>query len=160
MTENSNSMSIIVFNHDLDRVLAAFILATAAASSGIETHIFFTFWGLNVLKKEKSKASKKNIFTKIFSYLTPKGPKKLKISRLNFGGIGTKIMKYLMKKNGICSLPQMIANAQEMGVKMIACALSMEIMGIEKEDLIDGLEYANATSYLGYAKDCQTNLFI
>lgn len=122
--------------------------------------MFFTFWGLNILRKEQYVPLQKSLLDKFFSSMLPRGPEKLGISKMNFGGLGAKFMKYTMKKKNIASLKELIETAGELDVQMIACTMSMDVMGIRKEELIDGLEYAGVASYLLEANDAKINLFI
>jgi len=152
--------TIVVFSQDLDRVLAAFVIANGAASMGSEVTLFFTFWGINVLRKQYSDNLKKNFIEKMFGWMMPRGAQKLKLSRLNMGGIGTKMMKGIMKQKNVPSLPEMMASAQKAGVKLVACSMSMDLMGIKKEELIDGVELGGVATYLANAEAGHVNLFI
>ncbi|MEZ0536824.1 DsrE/DsrF/DrsH-like family protein [Caldicellulosiruptoraceae bacterium PP1] len=152
--------TIIVFSNDLDKVMASLVIATGAAAMGDEVTMFFTFWGLNVLRDAKKKAGGKSFLEKMFGMMMPKGVDKLPLSKLNFLGIGPRLMKYMMKKKNVNSLPQMLKEAQELGVKFIACSMSMDVMGIKKEELIDGVEIGGVATYLGEASEAGVNLFI
>ncbi len=152
--------TIIVFSDDLDRVLAAFIIANGAASMGNEVTMFFTFWGLNVLRRREKKPVEKDIISKVFGAMMPKGPKSLKLSKMNFGGMGTEMMKFVMKNKNVDSLDLLIGKAKQMGVRFVACKMTMEIMGIKKEELIEGVEEGGVASYLGAADKANLNLFI
>lgn len=125
--------TIIVFSNDMDKVMAAFVIATGAAAMGDEVTMFFTFWGLNVLRDAKKKAQGKSFLEKMFGAMMPKGVEKLPLSKMNFLGIGPKLMKYMMKKKNVMMLPEMIKQAQELGIKMVACSMSMDVMGIKKK---------------------------
>lgn len=157
---DENKKTIIVFSGDLDKALAAFIIANGAAAMGNEVTMFFTFWGLNILRKAQKVRIKKSFMEKMFGFMMPRGADKLKLSKMNFGGIGTKMMKSIMKKKNVNSLNELIESAQAMGVKIVACTMSMDIMGIRKEELIDGIDYAGVATYLGYADEANVNLFI
>lgn len=126
--------TIIVFSNDMDKVMAAFVIATGAAAMGDEVTMFFTFWGLNVLRDAKKKAQGKSFLEKMFGAMMPKGVEKLPLSKMNFLGIGPKLMKYMMKKKNVMMLPEMIKQAQELGIKMVACSMSMDVMGIKKKN--------------------------
>lgn len=152
--------TIIVFSGDLDRALAAFIIANGAAAMGDEVTMFFTFWGLNILRKPDKVPVRKSFLEALFGRMMPRGAGKLGLSRMNFGGLGTAMMKYVMKKKCIASLPELIATAREQGVKLVACTMSMDVMGIRAEELIDGLEFAGVATYLGEADEANVNLFI
>ncbi len=152
--------TIVVFSGDLDKVLAAFIIANGAVSMGRPVTLFFTFWGLNVLRKEEKLHVKKTSIERMFGVMMPRGIKKLKLSRLNMGGMGTVMMKKVMKDKNVNSLEELITQAMANGVKLIACTMSMDVMGIKKEELIDGVELAGVASYLGDAEEANVNLFI
>lgn len=152
--------TIIVFSGDLDRALAAFIIANGAAAMGDEVTMFFTFWGLNILRKPEKVPVRKGFLEALFGLMMPRGAGKLGLSRMNFGGLGTAMMKHVMKKKCIASLPELIATAREQGVKLVACTMSMDVMGIREEELIDGLEFAGVATYLGEADEANVNLFI
>lgn len=156
----NNGKTIIVFSNDLDKVLASFIIANGAAAMGREVTMFFTFWGLNVLRKSKAPKVKKGLIDKMFGRMMPKGPKKLKLSKMNMAGMGSKMMKKVMKDKNVSSLEELMQQAMENGIKIIACTMSMDIMGIRKEELIDGVEYAGVATYLGSAEESNVNLFV
>ncbi len=158
--DSPEGKSIIVFSGDLDKVLASFIIANGAASMGRPVTMFFTFWGLNVLRKTNSPKVKKNLIEKMFGMMMPKGSTKLKLSKMNMGGMGTAMMKMVMKKKNVSSLEELMDQAKANGVKLCACTMSMDIMGIKKEELIDGVEYVGVASYLGDAEESNVNLFI
>lgn len=152
--------TIIVFSGDLDKVLASFIIANGAAAMGRKVTMFFTFWGLNVLRKAERTKIKKPFIDRMFGRMMPRGSKKLKLSKMNMAGMGTSMMKKVMNDKNVDSLEDLIKKAMENGVKMIACTMSMDIMGIQKEELIDGVEFAGVASYLGDAEESNVNLFI
>lgn len=152
--------TMIVFDGDLDKALAAFIIATGSAAMGNKVNMFFTFWGLNILRKSNPPVVKKDIMSKLFAIMMPKGSKKLTLSKMNFGGMGTKMMKDIMKKKGISSLEELIAQAQKAGVKMTACQMSMDVMGLKKEELIDGIEIGGVATMLNDNDNSNMNLFI
>ncbi|OGO78995.1 MAG: hypothetical protein A2Y23_14710, partial [Clostridiales bacterium GWB2_37_7] len=122
--------------------------------------MFFTFWGLNVLRRAQKIKVKKEFMENMFGFMMPRGAERLALSKMNFGGAGTAMMKSIMKKKNVNSLPQLLDNAQAMGVKMIACTMSMDVMGIKKEELLEGIEYAGVATYLGEADNSNVNLFI
>jgi peroxiredoxin family protein/TusA-related sulfurtransferase len=155
-----DNKTIVVFSSDLDKVLASFVIANGALAMGKQVTLFFTFWGLNVLRKEAYVPVKKNIVEKMFGIMMPRGSKKLKLSKMNFGGAGTAMMKEVMKAKSIDSLEAMIKTAVENGVKLIACQMSMDMMGIKAEELIDGVEIGGVATYLSEAEDSNMNLFI
>jgi peroxiredoxin family protein len=155
-----SSKTIIMFSGDLDKALASLIIANGAAAMGDDVTIFFTFWGLNVLRKAQKIKVKKEFMENMFGFMMPRGADKLGLSKMNFGGAGTAMMKSIMKKKNVNSLPQLLENAQAMGVKMIACTMSMDVMGIKKEELVEGVELAGVATYLGEADNANVNLFI
>lgn len=155
-----NGSTIVVFSEDLDKAIAAFIIATGAKSMGKEVSLFFTFWGLNILRKPKHTKVKKSFIEKMFGFMMPKGTEKLPISKMNMLGMGPKMIRYIMKKKNVDSLQTLMKNAMDMGVKVTACAMSMDIMGIKKEELMDGIEIAGVATYLGDVQSSNHNLFI
>lgn len=155
-----SSKTIIMFSGDLDKAMASLIIANGAAAMGDEVTMFFTFWGLNVLRKAKKIKVKKEFMENMFGFMMPRGADKLVLSKMNFGGAGTAMMKSIMKKKNVSSLPMLLESAQAMGVKMIACTMSMDVMGIKKEELIEGVELAGVATYLGEAENSNVNLFI
>lgn len=159
-TQTKNGSTMVVFSGDLDKAIASFIIATGAASMGKEVTMFFTFWGLNVLKRKEKPKVKKNTIEKMFDFMLPNHTGKLPLSKMNMAGMGAKMIKYIMKTNNVDTLDQLIENALKMNVKVVACAMSMDLMGIKKEELIDGVEIAGVASYLGAADESGLNLFI
>ncbi|MCL4442389.1 MAG: DsrE/DsrF/DrsH-like family protein [Firmicutes bacterium] len=152
--------TIIVFSGDLDRVLAAFVIANGAAAMGDDVVMFFTFWGLNSIRRPEKVSAKKGFLQAMFGWMMPRGADKLGLSKMNFGGLGATMMKIVMRQARVDPLPEMIKTAREQGIKMIACTMSMDVMGITREELIDGLELAGVASYLGEADEANVNLFI
>ena len=152
--------TIVVFSGDLDRVLAAFVIANGAAAMGHPVTLFFTFWGLNALRKERPPKVKKGLLDWMFGKMMPRGPNKLALSKMNMGGMGTAMMKHVMRSKGVASLPELIDDARRQGVKMVVCTMSMDVMGIQAEELVDGLEYAGVGAYVGDAEAARMNLFI
>ena len=157
---NGKNKSFVVFSNDLDKVMASFIIANGAVAQGDKVTMFFTFWGLNVLRKSEHIKVKKNFLSKMLGIIMPRGADKLKLSKMNFGGAGTKMMKYVMGKNNVPTLTDLIGMAKHNGVRMIACQMAMDVMGIEKEELIDGVEVGGVATYLNEADKSGTNLFI
>ncbi|MFQ3621494.1 MAG: DsrE/DsrF/DrsH-like family protein, partial [Spirochaetales bacterium] len=156
----SNSATIIVFSNDLDRALASFVLANGAASAGKKVTLFFTFWGLSVIKKQKKVSVAKDLMGKMFGFMLPKNSLSLGLSKMNFGGMGPKMMRYRMKQKRVESLESMIQNALQSGVKLVACQMSMDVMGVTKEELIDGVEIGGVATYMEEASKSQVNLFV
>jgi NADPH-dependent 2,4-dienoyl-CoA reductase/sulfur reductase-like enzyme/peroxiredoxin family protein/TusA-related sulfurtransferase/rhodanese-related sulfurtransferase len=149
----------VVFSNDLDKAIAAFIIANGAATMGYEVTLFFTFWGLNILRKEEPVAVKKNLIENMFGFMMPKGPGKLKLSQMQMGGMGAAMIKDIMKKKNVLSLPELIQQAVENGVKIVACSMSMDLMGIKREELIDGIEEGGVAMYIDQVGE-NANLFI
>ena len=160
LAETPQGKTIIVFSGDLDKVIASFIIANGAAAMGRPVTMFFTFWGLNVLRKTKNQHLKKPFLEAMFGKMMPRGVNKLHISKLNMMGMGTAMIKKVMKDKNVESLESLIKKAMENGVKLVACTMSMDIMGIKKEELIDGIDYAGVGAYLGDAEESNVNLFI
>jgi len=155
-----NKKTIIVFSGDLDKAMASFIIANGAAAMGNEVAMFFTFWGLNILRKPEKIRTKKGFLEAMFGWMMPRGAGKLGLSKMNFGGIGAIMMKSIMKQKQVNTIQELIESAQALGVKMIACTMSMDVMGFKEEELIDGLEFAGVATYLGEADEANVNLFI
>ena len=152
--------TMVVFDGDFDKALAAFIIANGAAAMGRPVTMFFTFWGLNILRKSQHVAVEKSFVEKMFGMMMPRGTGKLKLSKMNMAGMGTAMMKNVMKEKNVSSLEELIKNAMDNGVKLVACTMSMDVMGIKEEELIDGVELAGVASYLGDAELSNVNLFI
>ena len=151
---------MIMFSGDLDKAMAGLIIANGAAAMGDEVTMFFTFWGLNILRKAQKIKVRKSFMEKMFGFMMPRGADKLGLSKMNMGGMGTLMMKGIMRKKRVSSLPELIKSAQDLGVKFIACTMSMDVMGIKQEELIDGVEFAGVATYLGEADEANVNLFI
>lgn len=152
-------VAIVVFSGDLDRVLAAFIIGTGAAAMGQQVSMFFTFWGLSVLKKDKQ-LSGKTLFQKMMTLMTPGSSRNLPVSQMNYFGVGAKMLRSMMKEKNVNSLEEMIALARELGVRMIACEMSRDLMGIKESELIAGLECGGVASFLADSLKSRTSLFI
>jgi NADPH-dependent 2,4-dienoyl-CoA reductase/sulfur reductase-like enzyme/peroxiredoxin family protein/TusA-related sulfurtransferase/rhodanese-related sulfurtransferase len=152
--------TIIVFSGDLDKVLASFIIANGAAAMGRPVTMFFTFWGLTTLRKAKKQPIRKSLMESMFGFMLPRGSKKLKLSKMNMGGMGTAMMKKIMNDKNVDSLETLIQKALKSGVKIVACTMSMDVMGIRAEELIDGVELGGVGAYLGDAEESNVNLFI
>jgi peroxiredoxin family protein len=150
----------VLFSGDLDKALAAFVIANGALSMGRKVTIFFTFWGLNVLRKPNGPPVSKGWLDRMFGMMMPKGTKKLGLSRMNMAGMGPMLIRHVMKSKNINSLEDLLGAAKMSGVKLLACQMSMDVMGIKKEELIDGIEIGGVANYLGSAEDADTNLFI
>ena len=152
-------VALIVFSGDLDRVLAAFIIATGAAAMGQQVSMFFTFWGLSVLKKDKQ-LSGKSLFQRMMTLMTPGSSESLPVSKMNYFGAGAKMLRVMMKQKNVSSLEEMISLARELGVRMIACEMSRDLMGIKDSELVAGLESGGVASFLADALKSRTSLFI
>ncbi len=152
--------TFILFSDDLDKTLATFVLANGAAATGKKVTIFFTFWGLNAIKKETKPAVKKDIFGKMFGMMLPSSSRKLKLSKMNMGGIGSKMMRHIMKKKNVDSLEMLRAQAIENGVEFIACQMSMDVMGVSREELLDEVTIGGVATYMDRADQANVNLFI
>ncbi|MCM3663567.1 CoA-disulfide reductase [Mesobacillus subterraneus] len=155
-----NGATMVVFSGDLDKAIATFIIASGAAAMGKEVTLFFTFWGLNILKRGDAPATEKDMMAKMFSMMMPKGVNDLPLSKMNMGGMGAKMIKTVMANHNVDSLETLMKNAMDAGVKLVACGMSMDLMGIAKEELIDGVEIGGVAAYLGDAEDSGLNLFI
>lgn len=152
--------TMVVFSGDLDKAIASFIIATGAAAMGKPVTMFFTFWGLNILKRKDKPSINKDTMEKMFDIMLPSNTDKLPLSQMNMGGMGPKMIKQIMKKHNVDDIDTLIENAIEMGVKVVACTMSMELMGIKKEEFIDGVELGGVASYLGATEESNLNLFI
>jgi len=155
-----DAATIIVFSGDLDKVLAGFVLATGAAAAGLETSMFFTFWGLSALKKKQAAAGQKNLMEKMFSVMTPGSSESLGTSKMNFFGMGAVMLRKMMKDKEIASLEELMGLARELNVKMIACTMSMDAMGVSKDELLDDLTYGGVATYMADAVRSRVTLFI
>ena len=157
-----NKLSMVVFSGDLDKVLAAFVIATGSVAMGMEVVMFFTFWGTPVLRDKKKKVGGKDVMGKMFGAMLPSGTGDVKLSNMNMGGMGTAMMKSLMKKKNVASLEEMLALAEELGVKIYVCEMSMDLMGFQREEFIDYKElgFAGVATFLQEAANSKVQLFI
>ncbi len=156
----SNNQTMVVFSDDLDKAIAALIIANGAASMGKKVTMFYTFWGIDILKKGNYSGKKANIIDTMFGWMMPKGVNKLKLSKMNMAGIGPKMIRGLMKKHNVPSLESMLQSALDSGVEMVVCTMSMDLLGIKEEELVDGIKLGGVAMYLGEATDANINLFI
>jgi peroxiredoxin family protein len=154
-----NRATMVVFSGDLDKVLASLVIATGAAAMGMEVSMFFTFWGLSALKKERRIAGKKPL-EMAFSAMTPGGLSTLGVSKMNFGGAGAWMLRKMMKDAEIATAEELFAMAKEAGVRLVACTMSMDVMGVKEGELVDGVELGGVATYLGDAADSKVTLFI
>ena len=154
--------SIVMFSGDLDKALAGLVIATGAAASGWDVTLFFTFWGINIVRDEnKQPKNPKSMVEKMFGWMMPKGANKLKLSKMNMSGMGTSMMKKRMDLKKVKSLQGMIKDAKELDVKFLVCDMSMDIMGLQKEEFIDEVdEIVGVGTYLKDSKDAEVTLFI
>ncbi|MBO7583272.1 MAG: DsrE/DsrF/DrsH-like family protein [Treponema sp.] len=157
---SGNDKTFVVFSGDLDKAIAAFIMANGAAAMGRKITVFFTFWGLNILRKAKRVHVRKNLIEKMFGAMMPRGSKKLGLSRMNMGGMGAKMIRWVMKNKNVSSLEELMQNAIAHGVRIVACQMSMDIMGIRKEELVDGVELGGVATFLGSCETSDATLFI
>ncbi len=155
-----NDKSIIVFSGDLDKAIASFILANGSAAMGRKVHMFFTFWGLNILRKAEKVPVKKDFVSAMFGRMMPRGSRKLRLSKLNMGGMGAKMIRSVMRNKNISSLEDLITEAIKNGVEITACTMSMDVMGIRREELIDGIRVGGVASFLASAEESDASLFI
>ncbi len=159
-TKSMNGKTIVVFSNDLDKVMAALIIANGAAAMGGQVTLFFTFWGLNVLRKREGASVNKTLVERMFGWMMPRGPDKLTLSKMHMGGMGTRMMKGVMARKNVPALGQLIQSARSAGVRLVACSMSMDVMGIRAEELIDGVEQGGVAMYLDQAQQGNVNLFI
>ena len=152
-------VALVVFSGDLDRVLAAFVIATGAAAMGQQVSMFFTFWGLSVLKKD-SQLSGKTLFQAMMTLMSPGSSQSLPVSKMNYFGVGAKMLRSMMKEKNVSSLEEMISLARELGVRMIACEMSRDVMEIKETELFAGLECGGVASFLADSLKSRTSLFI
>jgi len=158
--QSGKNKTIVVFSSDFDKLVAAFIIANGAVAMGSKVTMFFTFWGINALRGSKHVAVRKNPIEKMFGWMMPRGADKLKLSQMNMGGMGLAMIKGIMRKKNVKSLPELIKSAQDAGVRLVVCTMSMDLMGIKREELIDGIEEGGVATYLDRAESGNVNLFI
>jgi CoA-disulfide reductase len=159
-TIGKDNKTIVVFSGDLDKAIASFIIANGAAAMGKKVTMFFTFWGINILRKHDRFKGNKGFIEKMFGAMMPRGSKRLKLSQMNMGGIGPKMIRGIMKKKNVNSLEELIQAGIESGIEIVACQMSMDLLGFSKEELIDGVKIGGVGYYLGEAEDSNVNLFI
>lgn len=159
MSDNKKT-TIVLFSGDYDKAMAAYIIANGAAAYDHEVTIFHTFWGLNALRKDALTSMKKGFMEKLFGKMMPRGADKMGISKMNYLGMGQKMIKNVMKKHNAMPLPQLIELAQEQEVKLIACTMTMDLLGLQKEELLDEIDYGGVAAYIGEAENGDISLFI
>ncbi len=157
---SGNDKTMVVFSGELDKALASFIIANGAAAMGRKVTMFFTFWGINILRRSENVSVKKTLIERMFGFMMPRGSEKLALSKMQMGGMGSKMIKYIMQQKNVDSLKDLIQQAKENGVHMVVCNMSMDLMGIKQEELIDGVTIGGVAAYLGAAETADTNLFI
>jgi peroxiredoxin family protein len=157
-----NKLSRVVFSGELDKVLAAFVIATGAVAMGMDVVMFFTFWGTPVLRDKQKKVGGKDVMGKMFGAMLPTGTGDVKLSNMNMGGMGTAMMKSLMKKKNVASLEEMLDLAEELGVRIYVCEMTMDLMGFKREEFIDykGLDFAGVATFLQEAANSKVQLFV
>jgi peroxiredoxin family protein len=157
-----DKLSMVVFSGDLDKVLAAMIIAVGAAAMDMKVVLFFTFWGTAALRKPQTHIGGKNLMSRMFGWMLPTGHNKLKLSNMNMGGMGTAMMKSLMKKKGAPDLGRLFGQAAELGVKIYVCEMSMDLMGFKREEIIDypDVEYVGVATFMAHASSSSNQLFI
>ncbi|WP_440621406.1 DsrE/DsrF/DrsH-like family protein [Bacillus subtilis] len=160
MTEQTKRTTIVLFSGDYDKAMAAYIIANGAAAYDHKVTIFHTFWGLNALRKEELIPVKKGFLEKMFGKMMPRGADKMGLSKMNFAGMGPKMIKKVMKKHNALTLPQLIEMAQEQGIKLVACTMTMDLLGLQEKELLDDIDYAGVAAYLADAEEGSFNLFI
>jgi peroxiredoxin family protein len=160
MDDPEKRLTLIVFSNDFYRATAAFILATGAASSGMQVTLFFTFWGLSLLRMKGRSGRKKTIVERMFGWMLPVGPGGTSLSKMHFLGLGTMMMKGIMRKKRMPDPAELMETAASLGVKLVACTTSMGIMGIGKDELREGIEYGGVATYLNEARGAGVNLFV
>ncbi|MFQ5907080.1 MAG: DsrE/DsrF/DrsH-like family protein [bacterium] len=163
MTQRTHKkkVTIVVFSGDLDRVMAALIIATGAAAAGSEVLMFFTFWGLNVLKKNEGSIPSRGLLRKMMNRMSRGGTSRLPLSRMDMHGIGRRLMKMFMRKAGMATVDELLSIAKSMGVKIVACTTTMGVMGVPDEVLRPEVDtIAGVSTYLGHAEEGNINLFI
>ncbi|MDP4090657.1 MAG: DsrE/DsrF/DrsH-like family protein, partial [Bacillota bacterium] len=155
-----DNKTLVVFSGDLDKAIASFIIANGAASMGRKVTMFFTFWGLNILRKPEKVKVEKGFMDKMFGMMMPRGSRKLQLSKMNMMGMGGKMIRKVMKDKNISSLEELIKAAIDSGIEIVACQMSMDVMGIKKEELLDGVKIGGVGYYLGEAEEANVNLFV
>jgi len=158
----ADKCSLVVFSGDLDKVLAAFVIATGAVAMGMDAVMFFTFWGTPMLRDKAKSVGGKDIMSKMFGAMLPKGTSQTKLSQMNMGGMGTAMMKSLMKKKNVASVEQMLEMAEELGVRIFVCEMSMDLMGFKREEMIGykHMEFCGVARFLEEAANSKVQLFI
>ena len=157
---DKKSTNIILFSGDYDKAMAAYIIANGAAAYDHEVTIFHTFWGLNTLRKDQPVPTKKGFIEKMFGKMMPIGADKLGLSKMNFAGMGPKLIKQVINKHNALTLPQLVELAQEQDINLVACQMTLDLLGIDQTELLDGVQFAGVAAYLSEAENGHVNLFI
>lgn len=152
--------TIVLFSGDYDKAMAAYIIANGAAAYDHEVTIFHTFWGINALRKQEPVTVKKGFLEKMFAKMMPRGAEKLGLSKMQMLGMGPKMIKHVMNKHKALTLTQLVEMAQEQDIKLVTCTMTMDLLGLQKEELLDGIQYAGVAAYLADAEEGNVNLFI
>ena len=152
--------TIVLFSGDYDKAMAAYIIANGAAAYDHEVTIFHTFWGINALRKQEPVAVNKGFLEKMFAKMMPRGAEKLGLSKMQMLGMGPKMIKHVMNKHNALTLTQLVEMAQEQDIKLVTCTMTMDLLGLQKEELLDGIQYAGVAAYLADAEEGNVNLFI
>ncbi|MBU4639702.1 DsrE/DsrF/DrsH-like family protein [Bacillus toyonensis] len=158
--EQQKKTTIVLFSGDYDKAMAAYIIANGAVAYDQEVTIFHTFWGLNALRKDEHVKVKKTFIEKVFGKMMPRGADKMGLSKMNFAGMGPKMIKGIMKKHNAMPLPDLIDLAKEQGIKLVACQMTVDLLGLKEEEIMEGVEFAGVGAYLADASDGNVNLFI
>ncbi len=159
-SSSGKSTAIVLFSNDMDKAMAAMIMATGYASLGHKVTVFSTFWGLSAFRNENSKPRGKDIISKMFGMMLPRSAERLALSKMNMMGAGTAMMKHVMKQKNVDTLPELITQAREMGVRFVACEMCMNIMGLQKEELMDGIDVAGVAEFASISENADATLFI
>ncbi|MGM5473010.1 DsrE/DsrF/DrsH-like family protein [Bacillus pumilus] len=160
MEEQEKRTTIVLFSGDYDKAMAAYIIANGAAAYDHEVTIFHTFWGLNALRKGEMVPMKKGFLEKMFGKMMPRGADRMGISKMNFAGMGPKMIKHVIKKHNAMTLPQLIEMAKEQDINLVACTMTMDLLGLQEKELLDDIQYAGVAAYLAEAEIGRVNLFI
>jgi len=160
--QRKDQLSIVAFSNDMDKILAALVIAIGAAAMDTEVKLFFTFWAISALRDKNKKVKGKDFKSKMFGTMLPRGVEQLKLSKLNMEGLGKDMMKGIMKKNKVASVEEMLATAGELGIQIDICEMSMDLMGFKKEEMIDypNLGYCGVASFLADASESSIQMFI
>jgi peroxiredoxin family protein len=160
MSDKENRLSLVVTSNDLDRVWPALILAVGAAACDMQVTVFWAFWGLTVLRRENPGRVSKPLLNRLLGWMMPRGVNQLRLSKLNLAGLGTVMMRNIARKKNVALPSELLATARELGVRLVACQMSMDLLGVTRAELIDGLEYGGVATFLADARNAAITLFI